>query len=117
MSSVLLDVGGEGLDLIRELDLAVGVWRASTIEELHGLARDTVVLLAVKTEDDIHRHTALLRAYPTVVIGMGLGPRSWSLAKLLGASGYVHDAAGFSAIRGELEQQLHTASQRPSRIN
>ena len=116
METVLLDVDGQGLDLIRELDLAVGVWRASTIEELDGLAQNTVVVLVVKTENEIHRNSALMRAYPTVVIGMGLGPRSWSLAKMLGASGYVHDAAGYNALRGELEQQLN-AAQRSSRVN
>jgi hypothetical protein len=65
MSSVLRDLDGEGLDLIRGLDLAVGVGPGSTIEERHGLARDTVVLLAVTAGDDIHRPTALLRAHPT----------------------------------------------------
>lgn len=117
MGTVLLDVDGQGLDLIRELDLTVGVWRASTVDELRGLPQNTVVLLAVKTESDIHRNSALLRTYPTIVIGMGLGPRSWSLAKILGASGYVHDAAGHNAMRGELEQQLHHAAQRSSRVN
>lgn len=116
METVLLDVDGQGLDLIRELDLAVGVWRASTLEELGGLAQNTVVVLVVKTENEIHRNSALMRAYPTVVLGIGLGPRSWSLAKMLGASGYVHDAAGHNALRGELEQQLH-AAQRSSQVN
>lgn len=110
MGSVLLDADGEGLDLIRQLDLAIGVWRARTIEELRGLAQSTVLLLAVKTEDDIRRHSALMRIYSTVVIGLGLGPRSWSLAKVLGASGYVHDAVGHNVMRGDLEQQLHTAA-------
>ena len=116
MGSVLLDTDGEGLDLIRQLDLAVGIWRARTIEELRGLARNTVLLLAVKTDDDIRRHSALMRAYSTIVIGLGLGPRSWSLAKLHGASGYVHDTLGHNAMRGELEQQLHTAAHRSSRF-
>ena len=116
MGSVLLDTNGEGLDLIRQLDLAVGIWRARTIDELRDLARNTVLLLAVKTDDDIRRHSPLMRAYSTVVIGLGLGPRSWSLAKLHGASGYVHDTLGYSVMRGELEQQLYTAAQRSSRV-
>ncbi len=116
-STVLLDLHGQGLELMRELDLAGGVWRVSAIEELRGLPQNTVVLLAVKAETEIQQHRALLRAYPTVVIGMGLGPRSWSFAKMLGASGYVHDAAGTVALRSDLEQQLNNMAQRTWRAN
>lgn len=56
----------------------------SVLKELRGLARNTMLLLAVKTDDDIRQQSALMRAYSTVVIGLGLGPRSWSLAKLHG---------------------------------
>lgn len=51
MGTVLLNIGGRGLDLLRQIDLAVGVWCVCTIEALRGLDQNTVVLLAVKSGD------------------------------------------------------------------
>lgn len=105
----LFDPDGRGLAVIRELALDVGVWRAQNAEEAARIAPGTPVILAASSERELYENRVLMRRHPTIVIGLGLGPRVWSIAKTMGAAGYVHDDLPASTLRAELSEALQRA--------
>lgn len=111
-SLAVVDHGGIAFDLIRHLGLALGVWRVSSADELGTVPAGTMVMLAVYSGGELDRGHALYRGVPTVVFGVGTGPREGSRALQLGAVGYVHDDLSLTAIRDGIFDSLLRAHRR-----
>jgi len=87
----VVDRAGQAFEIVRESELGMALWRVAALEDVPGLAADTVVLYAAYDWADLERGSALMRRQPTVVLGMGLGAHAGSRALNLGAIGYLHD--------------------------
>ena len=95
----LVDHHGEATDLIRSLELDIGIVYVSHTQKLGKVEPGTLVMLAVYSGEELDRGYPLYCGLPTVVLGMGTGPREGSRALQLGAVGYVHDDQTPTALR------------------
>jgi hypothetical protein len=96
----LMDVRGQGFDLLRSIDLGHSLWRTSVASDLDQLGRRQIVVVAAYTSEDIESSRPLMQRFMTIVLAMGLGPRYGSRALTLGAVGYVDASTDDGAIRG-----------------
>lgn len=112
----IVDARGGGFALIRSLALPMGVCWVGSAGELDDLPAP-LVMLAVYSGDDLDRAHALLRRTPTLVIGVGTGPREASRAIQLGAVGYAHDDLAPTAIRDAIGESLVRARYRSLRAS
>ncbi|MBU6422832.1 MAG: hypothetical protein KGQ88_02215 [Chloroflexi bacterium] len=111
----LVDECGAAFDLIRSLGLPMGVWRVPSAAELGDVSLTPLVMLAVYSRADIDAARALLRDTPTLVLGIGTGPREGSRALGLGAVGYMHDALDAVELRDTIGESIVRAHWRRSR--
>ncbi len=111
----LVDGRGFAFELIRSLGLALGVWHVATPDELGSVPSGTLVMLAVYSGEELDRGYSLYRGTPTMVLGLGTGPREGSRALQLGAVGYVHDDQSPNDIRDGIGGSIMRAHSRWSR--
>jgi len=78
----VVDRAGHAFEIVRESELGMALWRVAALEDVPGLAADTVVLYAAYDWADLERGSALMRRQPTVVLGMGLGAHAGSRDQL-----------------------------------
>lgn len=90
----LIDARGQGFELLRSIDLGLGLWRPNVAADLDGLGGRQIVVVAAYTPDDIESCRPLMQRFMTIVLAMGLGPRYGSRALSLGAMGYVDASTG-----------------------
>jgi hypothetical protein len=96
----LIDVEGQGFDLLRSMDLGHSLWRPNVVTELDRLGTNQIVVVAAYTPEDIESSVPLMRRFMTIVLAMGLGPQYGSRALTLGAVGYVDGSRDEGDIRG-----------------
>lgn len=96
----LIDVEGQGFDLLRSMDLGHSLWRPNVVTELDHLGTHQIVVVAAYTPEDIESSLPLMRRFMTIVLAMGLGPQYGSRALTLGAVGYVDGSRNEGDIRG-----------------
>ncbi|HEY8731986.1 MAG TPA: hypothetical protein VIN69_08410 [Candidatus Limnocylindria bacterium] len=96
----LLDVHGQGFDLLRSIDLGRSLWRTSLAADLDRFQSTQIVVVAAYTPEDIEDARPLMQRFKLIVLAMGLGPRYGSRALTLGAVGYLDASSGKSAIQG-----------------
>jgi hypothetical protein len=96
----LIDVQGQGFDLLRAMDLGHSLWRPNVVTELDRLASQQIVVVAAYTPEDIEHSRPLMQRFMTIVLAIGLGPQYGSRALTLGAVGYLDADRGESDIRG-----------------
>jgi len=113
----VVDPAGRAFETARTSDLGVALWRVETVDDLPGLAADTVVLYAAHDSAELERGYALMRRQPTVVLGMGLGAHSGSRALMLGAIGYVHDGLNRAQFTDAFADALTRQRYRAMRTN
>lgn len=102
----VVDRAGRAFETVRASELGIGLWRVATVEDLRGLAADTVVIYAAYDWEELERGSALIRRQPTVVLGIGLGAHAGSRALNLGAIGYLHDGLDRGQLCGALADAL-----------
>jgi len=102
----VVDRAGRAFETVRQSELGIALWRVAAIEDLRGLAADTVVLYAAYDWDELERGWALIRRQPTVVMGIGLGANAGSRALNLGAIGYLHDGLDRGQLCGAFADSL-----------
>jgi hypothetical protein len=96
----LIDVEGQGFDLLRSMDLGHSLWRPNVVTELDRLGTSQIVVVAAYTPEDIEASVPLMRRFMTIVLAMGIGPQYGSRALALGAVGYVDGSRDEGDIRG-----------------
>jgi hypothetical protein len=96
----LVDVEGQGFDLLRSMDLGHSLWRPTVISDLDRLGNQQIVVVAAYSPEDIESSRPLMQRFMTIVLGMGLGPQYGSRALTLGAVGYVDGSRDEGDIRG-----------------
>lgn len=111
----LVDGRGAAFDLIRSLGLPMGVWRVPSAAELGDVSPIPLVMLAVYSRDDLDAARGLLRETPTLVLGIGMGPREGSRALGLGAVGYMHDTLEPVELRDAIGDSIMRAHWRRQR--
>ncbi len=111
----LVDERGAAFDLIRSLGLPMGVWRVPTAADLGDVSPVPLVMLAVYSRADIDAARGLLKDMPTLVLGIGTGPREGSRALGLGAVGYMHDTLEPVELRDAIGESIVRAHWRRMR--
>lgn len=111
----LVDERGAAFDLIRSLGLPMGVWRVPSAADLGDVAPVPLVMLAVYSGADIDAARSLFKRTPTLVLGIGTGPREGSRALGLGAVGYMHDTLDAIELRDTIGESIVRAHWRRSR--
>ena len=96
----VIDVEGQGFDLLRSMDLGHSLWRPTVVNELDRLGTDQIVVVAAYNAADIESSMPLMRRFMTIVLAMGLGPQYGSRALTLGAVGYVDGSRNPGDIHG-----------------
>lgn len=111
----LVDERGAAFDLIRSLGLPMGVWRVPSPADLGDVSPVPLVMLAVYSRADIDAARGLLKDIPTLVLGIGTGPREGSRALGLGAVGYTHDTLEPAELRDDIGESIVRAHWRRMR--
>ena len=96
----MIDALGQGLGLVRAIDLGHSFWRIEVAADLDRLPGGQIVVVAAYTAEDIDASRSLMQRFMTIVLAIGLGPRPGSRALALGAVGYVDADTDEGTIRG-----------------
>lgn len=96
----LIDVQGQGFDLLRSIDLGHSLWRPTGATDLDQLSSRQIVVVAAYSPADLESARPLMQRFMTIVLAMGLGPQYGSRALTLGAVGYLDAGTDDGAIRG-----------------
>ncbi len=111
----VVDAQGGAFDLMRSLRLPMGLWHVPTADDVRETTPVPLLMLAVYSGAELDEAHALLRRTPTLVVGMGMGPREGPRALQLGAVGYMHDAQAPVELRDLIDESLLRAQRRRSR--
>jgi hypothetical protein len=96
----MIDGRGQGFDLLRSIDLGLGLWRSNVATDLDRVGSRQIVVVAAYTPEDIESSRPLMKRFMTIVLAMGLGPSYGSRALTLGAVGYIDASTDEGEIRG-----------------
>lgn len=90
----------------------IGMWRVSSLDQLGRLDASTPLLVAAYSADDLESAARLFQAQPTIVIGVGLGPRLGPRALTLGVLAYCEAETDPAALRQSILEGIGRAGAR-----